>query len=649
MLYKIRQNIQSLFLRIILVAVALTFISWGAGYFSSSEQAADSKVIATVEGLSITLGEYQRAYRNNLETYRKLFKDQLDEAMIQRLNLSHQALDSLIENRLLLAVARNEGFSVSDAEVLRYIEGHPAFQAGGLFNRTRYLNLLRNRGITPTQYEDSIRELLLLEQVQEAFKDSIQATDTEVRTAYQIEHEQVSTTFLLLKAEDFANAVAVTSEAIEAFYREHQREFTVPERRQVAYLVFRPETYEKEVVLDQKRLKEYYELHIDDYRKPERVHARHILLKLPTNASGEEEAKVKARAEALLEEAQRGKDFAELAKAHSQGPSAPRGGDLGFFGRGKMIKPFEEIAFGLEIGQVAGPVKTPFGYHVIKLEAKETASTKVFEEVQAEVRQILVAEEARFLAQDAADVALEASRASGGTQGAATLSGKEGRPVSTTGLFAQAEPLSSELRPDEEAIRKAAFGLAEDEISNVIEGERNSYIITLAKRESEHVPSLEAIRADVERAYKRSQGRRRAIEEAGSLAKSVKSVDELAEAAKRLKLSTNQTATGWFTRQGPVPKIEADGPYIRAAFGLRPGAFAAVPAAEGAAVLTVTGVKGVSEEGFSSARKALAPRLRQQKANALYSAWIQRLRQTRQVEVDAELFPDYSQTRNQAP
>ena len=163
------------------------------------------------------------------------------------------------------------------------------------------------------------------------------------------------------------------------------------------------------------------------------------------------------------------------------------------------------------------------------------------------------------------------------------------------------------------------------------------------------MPPLEAIRADVERAYKRSQGRQRAIEEAEALAKSVASVDEIAEAAKRLKLSTTQTATGWFTRQGPVPKIEADRPYIRAAFGLRPGAFGAVPTADGAAVLTVTGLKGVSDEGFASARKALAFRLRQQKANALYAAWIQRLRQTRQVEVDADLFPTYLQTNNKAP
>ncbi|MDV2503868.1 MAG: SurA N-terminal domain-containing protein [bacterium] len=648
MLYKIRKNIKSVFFRVILVAVALTFISWGAGYFSRSDQAADSKVIAKVEGIPITLGEYQTAYRRNLETYRKLFKDQLDEAMIQRLKLSHQALDGLIENRLLLAMARQEGFSVSDAEVVRYIEGHPAFQVGGFFNRTRYLNLLRNRGITPAKYEDSIRKLLLLEQVQEAFKDGIHATETEVRTAYQIEHEQVSTTFLLLKAEDFAKDVAVTPEAIEAFYREHKQEFAVPERRQVAYLVFRPETYQKEVVLDRKRLKEYYELHIDEYRKPERVHARHILLKLPTNASDEEEAKVKARAEALLRDAQSGKDFADLAKANSQGPSAPRGGDLSFFGRGKMIKPFEEVAFGLEVDQVGGPVKTPFGYHVIKVEAKEAASTKAFEEVEGEIRKILIAEEARYFAQDAADVALEAVRASG-AHGAAALSGKEGRPVSTTDLFARNEPLPAGLRPDEEAMRKEAFRMAEGEVSDVIEGEHNSYLIALAKREPEHVPPLEAIRADVERAYERSQGRQRAIEEAEALAKSVASVDEMAEAAKRLKLSTTQTATGWFTRQGPVPKIEADRPYIRVAFGLRPGAFGAVPTAEGATVLTVIGLKGISEEGFASARKALASRLRQEKANALYSAWIQRLRQTRQVEVDADLFPTYLQTNNKAP
>ncbi|MFQ6672227.1 MAG: SurA N-terminal domain-containing protein, partial [Candidatus Tectimicrobiota bacterium] len=492
MLYKIRQNIKSWIFRLVLVGVAITFIGWGAGYFTGSNQAAETKVIATVEGLPITLGEYQEAYRRRLETYRNLFKDRLDEAMIQRLNLSHQALDSLIEDRLLLALARVEGLAVSDAEVVRYIEGHPAFQVRGAFNRHRYLNLLRNRGMTPTQYEDSIRALLLLDQVQETFKDSIQTTEAEVRTAYQIEHEQVSTTFLLLKGHDFAKEVPVTDGTLEAYYRAHRKDFTVPERRQVAYLLFRPETYETEITLDEERLKESYELHLDEYRKPERVHARHLLLRLPANASGEEDAKVKARAEALLNEALGGKDFSELAKAHSEDPSAPRGGDLGFFTRGKMVKPFEDVAFALEVGQVGGPVRTPFGYHLIKVEAKEPSAVKAFEEVKGEIRQILVAEEARFLAQDDAYATLEAIRASG-DQGAAALAGKEGRPVATTGLFARDESLPPDLAPDQQTVREVAFGLEEGEVSDVIEGERNSYLITVVMREPEHVPPLEAI------------------------------------------------------------------------------------------------------------------------------------------------------------
>ncbi len=640
MLYKIRKNVKSVFLRIVLIGVALTFISWGAGYFSRSDRAVETEVIATVEGLPITLGEYQGAYRQRLETYRRLFRGQLDEAMIQRLNLSRQALEGLIENRLLMVVARQEGFSASDSEVVRYIEGHPAFQVGGYFNRNRYLNLLSNRGITPAKYEESIRKLLLVEQVQEAFKDGVHITEAETRNAYRIENEQVSTTFLLLRGEDFADEAPVTHEALDTYYLGHRKDFTVAERRQVAYLVFRPEMYEKEVAFDQVRLKEYYDLHAEEYIKPERMRARHILLKLSPNASSEDEAEVKARAEDLLREALGKKDFAELARAHSQGPSAPQGGDLGFFARGKMVKPFDEAAFALEVGQVGGPVKTPFGYHLIKVEEKEPAAVRVFEEAENEIRQILVAEETRYLAQDAADAALEPIRASR-EQGVAALSGKEGRSVPMTGLFARDEPLPPELGPDEEALRAVAFRLAKGEVSNVIEGKRNSYLITLVRREDVHVPPLESIRADVERAYRLFTGHKSAVSEAEALAKSVTSVDALAQAAKRLKLSTTQTATGWFTRRGLVPNVEASVPYIRSAFVLPPGDFAAVPSSEGAYVLTVTGAKGVTEEGFASARKELEKRMGLDKANTLYVAWIQRLRLTRRVEVNPEIFPAY--------
>lgn len=645
MLRAFRKNIKSWFLKLVLIGVALTFISWGAGYFSGGRQVAETKVVATVEGLPITWGEYQNVYRRKIESYRRLFKDELDDAMIQRLNLSGQALDNLIESKLLLAIAREEELAVSPGEVVSYIEGNPAFQVGGYFNKNVYLSRVQNLGISPTEYEDSVRQLLLIEQVQEALKDSIHVTEAEVRAAYRRENEQVSTTFLLLKAEDFAGGVSATGGALETFYQEHRAEFSVPEKRQVAYVVFKPETYEEQVALDDARLREYYEINIDKYRKPERVRARHILLRLEPDAPADVEARVRERAEALLKEAREGKDFAELAKANSEGPSAPKGGDVGYFSRGKMVKPFEDAAFALSEGEVGGPVRTPFGLHIIKVVDREPEAVRTFEQVKGEIRQTLEAEEARYLAQDEAYEALESIRSSD-EKGKSALEGLEGVRVSTTGLFARNEPLPA-MGSDEEAVRSAAFGLQEGEVGNVIEGERNSYIISLIKIEPSRVPPLESIRADVEEAYLKLQGHQIAVSKARELAESVKSVEELSKAAKDLGLSSSPTSTGWFSRQGPVPKVEADSDYIKAAFKLPSGAFAAVQAPEGAYVLTVTGFKGVSEEGFASSRADIEKRLRVQKANDIYAAWVQRLRQTRQVEVDSDFFPDYSFSKNQ--
>lgn len=640
MLRSFRKNIQSWFLKIILIGVALTFISWGAGYFSGGSQVAETKVVATVEGLPITWGEYQNAYKQRIETYRRLFQNKLDDDMIERLKLSDQALTSLLENRLMLVIADEAGLKVSDEEVVRYIEGHPAFQVGGYFNRNTYVGRLQNLGVSPAEYEDSIRQLLKIEQVQETFKDGIHVTESELRAAYRQEQEQVSTTFLLLKSSDFAQGVEVTDGALETFYQEHKGEFTVPERRKVAYLTYRPKTYLEEVTIDEERLREHYELNIDKYRKPERIRARHILLELDQNAPAAEEAKVRARAEALLKEAEEGKDFAELAKANSQGPTAPKGGDLGFFGRGRMVKPFEEAAFALKVGEVGGPVRTPFGYHIIKVEEREPEAVREFDEVKADIRKALVEEEARYLAQDAAYATVESIR-SATVQGEEALAGVEGAVLSTTGLFSRDEPLDK-LGPDQEAFRSTAFTLLEGEVSDVIEGESNSYIMALTSVEPEHVPPLKEIRPQVVAAYRKLQGRQRAVSEAEALASSVESVDGLAKGAKRLKLSTAPTSTGWFTRQGPVSKVETAADYIRAAFRLKPGSFAAVAAPEGAYVLTVTGLKGVTDEGFASARKDLEKRLRAQKANEVYAAWVQRLLQTREVDVNKEFFPDYT-------
>lgn len=605
---------------------------------------AETKVVAKVEGLQITWGEYQKAYRQRVETYRRLFKDKLDDAMIERLKLADLALDSLIEGRLLLVIAQEEGLRVSDDEVFSYIEGHPAFQVGGYFNKNTYISRLSNLGMTPTQYEESVRQLLIVEQVQATFKDGIHITEAELRSTYQQEQEQVSTTFLLLKGDDFTRDVEADEKALETFYQEHKTEFAVPERRKIAYVTFRPETHEKEVILDKGRIKERYELNLERYRKPERIRARHILLKLEQNASAEDDAKVKAKADALLKEARGGKNFTELAKAHSQGPTAPKGGDLGFFTRGKMVKPFEEVAFKLEAGQVGGPVRTPFGYHLIKVEEKEPESVRAFEEVEGEIRQALVAEEARYLAQDATYEALESIRSST-EKGEGALSGLKGATLSTTKLFASDESLT-EMGGDDEAVRSAAFALQVGDVSNVIEGKRNSYILALVKVDPEHVPPLKAIRAQVVAAYSKSQGRRRVLSEADALAKSAKNVDDLTKAAKDLKLSTVPTSTGWFARRGPVAKVETESSYIRTAFKLPSGIFSTVVTPEGAYVLTVTGLKGVTDEGFASAKKTFEARLRLQKANSIYSAWIQRLRQTHDVEVDSAFFPDYRVAKN---
>jgi peptidyl-prolyl cis-trans isomerase D len=647
MLRTFRKNIQSWFLKLILIGVALTFISWGTGFFNSGGQVTQSKVVATVEGLPITWGEYQDVYRRKVEAYRRIFKDQMDEAMIQRLNISEQALDALIESRLLLSIAHKEGLAVSGGEVVRYVEGNPAFQVGGYFNKNVYSARIANLGMSPSDYEETVRQVLLIEQVQTAFKDSIRVSEPEVRASYQRQHEQVSTTFLLLKAEDFDRGISATDSALDTFYQGHRKDFTEPEKRKVAYGVFRPEDYEEQVTLDQERLKEHYEIQLDEYRKPERIRARHILLRLEPEASAELEAQVRARAEALVKEAEEGKDFAELARANSQGPSAPQGGDLGFFTRGKMVKPFEEAAFALEEGQMSDLVRTPFGYHIIKVEKREPETVRTFESVKDEILKTLVAEEARYLAQDAAYEALESIQSSA-VKGEAALSGIKGLRVSTTGFFARSEPLAG-MRSDEEAIRSTAFSLEAGEVSNVIEGERNSYIVVLVEVEPEHEPPLASIKAKVEVAYRKLQGMQLAAAKSKELAGSVTNVDGLSEAAKALDLSTAPTSTGWFARQGPVPKVEADPDYIKAAFRLPSGSFAAVPTAEGAYVITVTGFKKVSEEGFASSRKDVEDKLRIQKANDIYAAWVQRVRQTRQVEINSEFFPDYSPAKNQSP
>lgn len=354
----------TVFIKVILGAVALTFVGFGVGSYATSQ---DDPYLAKVDGNKI--------YKQDID--RVLNGKPADNATRQ------QVLDSLIRQQLLLADARAAGLRISDEELRRAIASVPVFQEGGKFSPVRYQQYLESQYLSPTAFEQKLRDDLLLQKQLSAFVDSSFVTRGAVSRVQQLLGERREIAEYRLNASDFLKDITIDDAAIKKFYDANANRFRTPEAVRVEYLVLSQDEVAKNIAVNDDEARRYFDEHKSELGQEERKVA-HILLTVDKNATAAQKAKVKAEAEAIAREvAAKPTSFAQVATARSQDPgSAAKGGDLGWFGHGAMVKPFEDAAFKLAKGQISGVVETEFGYHVLKLEDIKTPD---FESSKADI------------------------------------------------------------------------------------------------------------------------------------------------------------------------------------------------------------------------------------------------------------------------
>ena len=287
------------------------------------------------------------------------------------MNLRQQTLDQLVDAKLLAKEARRIGFSASDEDVRQEIATSPTFHSFGAFSSDRYRRLLRYLRMTPQEFEEQQRDRLVIERFQKFMDGSIRATDYEVEELFRFEQDQVNLAFLKIASADLVDIVTISEQQVREFYTSNTESFRIPERVRLHYVSYTPEDFETEAAVSEEDVLDFYNTYKDErFTEEKQVQARHILFSIADSASDERRADTRSAAQMILERARAGEDFAALAKEYSQDTgTASSGGDLGFFGRGRMVKPFEEAAFGMDVGQVSDLVETPFGFHIIKVEA----------------------------------------------------------------------------------------------------------------------------------------------------------------------------------------------------------------------------------------------------------------------------------------
>jgi len=369
-------------IQIILALIILPFAFWGVDSYNKSGNRAE--VVATVNDAKITQREFEYALRQQQDRLRQIMGANFDAAMLDNPGMKRAAIDNLVEQRLLVEHARGTGLVIVDEQVAQVIQGIEAFQDNGKFDKKRYETALASQNMSPLMFETRLRDELLGWQVRDAYVQNGFVSNGVADNIIRLNEQQRTVSVSAISFQSYLAQAQVDEAAPKKYYEQNQKEFQVQEQAKVEYVKFSVNDLLTRVEVSAEGVRKYYDEHQNDFGATEERQAAHILITVAAVAPQAEQDAARAQAEKLLQQVrQNPARFAELAKQNSQDPgSAANGGDLGFFGRGMMVKPFEDTAFALKQDEISGLVKSDFGYHIIKLLAVKPARLLSFDEAQ---------------------------------------------------------------------------------------------------------------------------------------------------------------------------------------------------------------------------------------------------------------------------
>lgn len=371
---------------LLLLLIIPSFALVGLQSYSSFGDGANT--VAKVAGQPITQQEWDAALRQQMDRMRQAFGDRFDPKMVETPAAKQGVLDNLISQRVLLATVSSEHLSVSDQSLRQTIMGVPELQgADGKFDNERYKALLSAQGMTPTMYEARLRQDMAMQQLNGAIQTTAFTPKTVATRLSDINDQERDVQELLFKTADYAAQVKVTDAMLQDYYTKNAKEFEIPEQIKADYVLLDGAAIAAQISVSDADIKSYYDQNLSRYTTAEQRRASHILISVKKDAPAAEQAAAKAKAESLLAEVRKNPaDFAKVAKANSQDTaSAEMGGDLGYFGSGMMVKPFEDAASKLKQGEISDLVQSDFGYHIIQLTGIKAAQVKLLDEVKVDI------------------------------------------------------------------------------------------------------------------------------------------------------------------------------------------------------------------------------------------------------------------------
>lgn len=372
-------------IQIMLALIMVPFAFFGLESYTRSAGGADT--VANVAGRKISQREFNDELRQQMDRLRGVFGRNFDTAMFDTPAVRLELLDGMINREVLNGAVRDANLTINDEQLRELIASQPSFQVNGQFNKDQYKALLASQNMTEQQFESRLRFDLAMSQLNRAVGGSvIQARAVSDRLA-AIENEKREVSEVAIAGQSFAGQVRIDQAMIQTYYDANLKQFQSPEQVKAEYVLLSADQLGALEPATEAEIKAAYESRAAQYRQEEQRRASHILIPAAADASADRKAAARKQAETVLAELKRTPNrFAELAKQYSKDPgSAEKGGDLGFFSRGMLVKGFEDAAFALREGETSGVVSSEFGFHIIRVTTIRAGKTKALDEVRAEL------------------------------------------------------------------------------------------------------------------------------------------------------------------------------------------------------------------------------------------------------------------------
>ena len=634
MLQNIREAITGWMAYVVIAILVVPFALFGIGdYFGVFGTDFAVKVGET----EIPAAQYRDRFNQRYAQLRDAYGDRFDPALIDEPQLRQEVIDQMVDEELLYQYASDRGFRISDARLVREIHSIEAFQEAGAFSQERYVFVLRSIGETPASFERGLRRSLAVSQLQQALTASAFVPPARIDNIIKLADQRREFAWAEVTAQSFNDTIEVTDEQVAEYYEANAPRFMTEETVTVEYLELDAAIAGEAVEVDEEGLRAFYEEQRRAATEGEERRASHILI----TEEGRTEEEARALAEDLKAQLEAGASFAELAAEHSDDTdSAEQGGDLGWIERGAFMEGFEDALFSLAEGEISEPVRTGFGWHLIRADEVRAETYASFEEMRDELvepyRQRAGEQRFHDLVERLAALAFENPDS---LEPAADALGLEIQRVEGvtenrgTGALAQGP------------LRRAAFSpevLEEGYNSDLIElADGSVAVVRVSDREPPRLRELAEVRDRVERALVAVEARRRAAAAGEQIVERARAGEALVEVSRELDAEWHSARSTGRSDTSTPPEV-LDAVFRAPTPGGEQPVIRGLPTQGGYAVFQLYDVApGMPESLDADQRAGLTRAMESRVANAEFAALLASLRADADIQYGTNLFEDF--------